>query len=206
MTPFAGRSNTRRAPKASRLRCGGPVIRPQRRSRRGSRASMRSRGQWPPCRFSIPPDAGDHRRTQRAMIVVDSSCLLAILQNEPEKDVFRAVLAGGDRCLMSAVNVHEALCVMRGRYGVAGAARFWDLIGDTEIEIVPFDELQVAPPLRRSIGMEKASTRSRPEFLGLRGLRPRQDDERAPAVQGQRFHGDGRDRRHGLNRPIRICA
>ena len=77
------------------------------------------------------------------MIVVDSSCVLAILQNEPEKDAFRAVLAGGSRYLMSAVNVHEALCVMRGRYGVAGAARLWDLIGDTEIEIVPFDELQV---------------------------------------------------------------
>ncbi len=77
------------------------------------------------------------------MIVVDSSCVLAILQNEPEKDAFRAVLAGGDRCLMSAVNVHETLCVMRGRYGVVGAARLWDLIGDTEIEIVPFDELQV---------------------------------------------------------------
>jgi uncharacterized protein with PIN domain len=43
------------------------------------------------------------------MIVVDSSCVLAILQNEPEKDAFRAVLAGGNRCLMSAVNVHEAL-------------------------------------------------------------------------------------------------
>jgi len=77
------------------------------------------------------------------MIVVDSSCVLAILQNEPEKDAFRPVLAGGDRCLMSAVNVHEALCVMRGRYGVAGAARLWDLIANAEIEIVPFDELQV---------------------------------------------------------------
>ena len=42
------------------------------------------------------------------MIVVDSSCVLAILQNEPEKDGFEAALAGGDRCVMSAVNVHEA--------------------------------------------------------------------------------------------------
>ena len=77
------------------------------------------------------------------MIVVDSSCLLAILQNEPEKPAFEAALASDDRYVMSAVNVHEALCVMRGRYGLAGAARLWDLINDTEIEIVPFDELQV---------------------------------------------------------------
>jgi ribonuclease VapC len=77
------------------------------------------------------------------MIVVDSSCLLAILQDEPENEAFRAILAGGDRLLMSAVNVHEALCVMRGRYGAAGVARLWDLIGEAEIEIAAFDELQV---------------------------------------------------------------
>jgi ribonuclease VapC len=77
------------------------------------------------------------------MIVVDSSCILAILQNEPEKDAFRAMLAGGERCVMSAVNVHEALCVMRGRYGVEGAARVWDLINGAGIEILAFDEAQV---------------------------------------------------------------
>jgi uncharacterized protein with PIN domain len=43
------------------------------------------------------------------MIVVDSSCLLAILQNEPEKRAFEAALAGDDRYVMSAVNVHESL-------------------------------------------------------------------------------------------------
>ena len=77
------------------------------------------------------------------MIVVDSSCLLAILQNEPEKDSFEAILAGGDRSVMSAVNAHEALCVMRGRHGQAGAARLWELLAAAEMEIAPFDELQV---------------------------------------------------------------
>src|SRR5277367_5640967 len=77
------------------------------------------------------------------MIVVDSSCLLAILQNEPEKRGFEAALAGDDRYVMSAVNVHEALCVMRGRHGRAGAARFWELLTAAEIEIVAFDEPQV---------------------------------------------------------------
>jgi len=77
------------------------------------------------------------------MIVVDSSCLLAILQNEPEKRDFEAALASDDRYVMSAVNVHEALCVMRGRHGPAGAARFWELFVAAEIEIVAFDEPQV---------------------------------------------------------------
>ena len=66
------------------------------------------------------------------MIVVDSSCVLAILQNEPERDAFAAALAGGDRCVMSAVNVHETLCVMRGRHGQAGAARVWELLAAAE--------------------------------------------------------------------------
>jgi ribonuclease VapC len=77
------------------------------------------------------------------MIVVDSSCLLAILQNEPEKRAFEEALAGNDRYVMSAVNVHEALCVMRGRHGPAGAARFWELFTAAGIEIMAFDELQM---------------------------------------------------------------
>jgi ribonuclease VapC len=77
------------------------------------------------------------------MIVVDSSCLLAILQNEPEKRAFEAALASDDRNVMSAVNVHEALCVMRSRHGPAEAARFWELFVAAEIEIVAFDEPQV---------------------------------------------------------------
>ncbi len=77
------------------------------------------------------------------MIVVDSSCLLAILQNEPEKRAFEETLAGDDRYVMSAVNVHEALCVMRGRHGPAGAVRFWELFNAAGIEIMAFDEVQI---------------------------------------------------------------
>jgi uncharacterized protein with PIN domain len=60
------------------------------------------------------------------MIVVDSSCVLAILQSEPEKDSFEATITGGDRCVMSAVNVHEALCVMRGRMARPALPTFGD--------------------------------------------------------------------------------
>jgi uncharacterized protein with PIN domain len=44
---------------------------------------------------------------------------------------------------LSAVNVHEAECVMRGRYGAQGVERLWDLIAAAETEIVPFDEQQM---------------------------------------------------------------
>jgi len=77
------------------------------------------------------------------MIVVDSSCLLAILLNEPEKEKFEGIIVGGDRLVMSAVNALEASIVMRGRHGPAGVARLSDLITVAEIEVVAFDDIQV---------------------------------------------------------------
>lgn len=77
------------------------------------------------------------------MIVIDSSSILAILLGEPEKDSFEAIIAGGDRCVISAFNAHETVCVMRGRHGAAGVERLWRLLEVSEIEIVPFDNVQV---------------------------------------------------------------
>ncbi len=77
------------------------------------------------------------------MIVVDSSCLLAILLNEPEKEQFEGIIAGGDRLVVSAVNALEASIVMRSRHGLAGIARLSDLLTAAEIEIVAFDDIQV---------------------------------------------------------------
>ena len=47
------------------------------------------------------------------MIVVDSSALLAILFKEAEKQSFEAILSGPDRCVVSAVNAHEAPGLLR---------------------------------------------------------------------------------------------
>jgi ribonuclease VapC len=77
------------------------------------------------------------------MIVVDSSALIAILFDEPEKQAFEIVIAGGERCVMSAVNIHETATVLRLRHGAAAVERFWQFLADSEIEIVPFDEEQV---------------------------------------------------------------
>ena len=77
------------------------------------------------------------------MIVVDSSALIAILLDEPEKQKFEDIIAGGERCIMSAVNAHETACVLRSRFGQQAVARFWQLLTDCEIEIVPFDKAQM---------------------------------------------------------------
>lgn len=57
------------------------------------------------------------------MIVVDSSALIAILLNEPEKLAFEATIACDERCVVSAVNVHETACVLRARFGADAVGR-----------------------------------------------------------------------------------
>jgi ribonuclease VapC len=77
------------------------------------------------------------------MIVVDSSALVAILLKEPEAQDFEDIITSGEQCVMSAVNVHETATVLRLRHGVAAVERFWQFLADVEIEIIPFDEVQV---------------------------------------------------------------
>ena len=77
------------------------------------------------------------------MIVVDTSALIAILFAEPDKGIFENVIAGGERCVMSAVNAHETATVLRVRHGAAAVEKLWQLLADSDIEIVPFDEAQV---------------------------------------------------------------
>ena len=51
------------------------------------------------------------------MIVVDSSALIAILENEPDAATFAAEIQRADRLLLSAVNAHETALVLRIRRG-----------------------------------------------------------------------------------------
>jgi ribonuclease VapC len=77
------------------------------------------------------------------MIVVDSSALIAVLFEEPEKHAFQNIIDGDERCVLSAVNAHETACILRARLGVMAVAEFWQWLADNEVEIVPFDEVQV---------------------------------------------------------------
>jgi ribonuclease VapC len=76
------------------------------------------------------------------MIVLDSSALIAMLLNEPEKEAFEAIIAR-ERCIVSAINAHETAIVLRLRHGPAAVERFWQLLADCEIQIFPFDETQM---------------------------------------------------------------
>jgi ribonuclease VapC len=77
------------------------------------------------------------------MIVVDSSALIAILFDEPERQTFKDIVTGGERCVVSAVNLHETATVLRARSGAEAVERLWQFIENVELDIISFDEAQV---------------------------------------------------------------
>ena len=77
------------------------------------------------------------------MIVIDSSALIAILFDEPERQAFENLIAGEEHCRLSAMNGHETACVLRARHGPAGVLRLWQLLEENQIEIVAFDDAQM---------------------------------------------------------------
>jgi ribonuclease VapC len=75
------------------------------------------------------------------MIVVDSSALIAIFEQEPDAAVFAKAISRANRLLISAVNVHETGIVLRGRRGVAAVDRLWRFLQvENDFEIIAFDE------------------------------------------------------------------
>ena len=79
-------------------------------------------------------------------MVVDSSAVLAILFNEPERDSFSDALAAAGVRLMSAVNALETAVVASSRKGPYGARELDLLLHRAEFEVVPFtaDHLRLA--------------------------------------------------------------
>ncbi len=73
------------------------------------------------------------------MIVVDTSALLAILNNEPERDHFLDVLANADAVMMSAVTLYESMLVASARRGPDNLDDLNQILETIGAEIVPFD-------------------------------------------------------------------
>ena len=73
-------------------------------------------------------------------VVIDTSAVVAILRDEPEKDRFLdAILAASPR-LMSAVSVQEAEMVIAGRYGDEAVWEPLDaLLARLDVEVVAHD-------------------------------------------------------------------
>ncbi len=70
-------------------------------------------------------------------MVLDTSVLIAILQQEPDAGVYSAAIAGEPECLLSAASVVEAGVVIVTRYGEAGGDELDRLLLASGVEIVP---------------------------------------------------------------------
>jgi ribonuclease VapC len=76
------------------------------------------------------------------MIAVDTSVLIAILLDEPERLHFNRVIADQQPAFLSAVSLQEAGMIMRSRKGEAGVADLHQLVMTLQLKVSPFDELQ----------------------------------------------------------------
>lgn len=73
------------------------------------------------------------------MIAVDSSALLAIYLNEPEKRAFADVITMADGAAAGAPNLFEASMVAEARHGKPGCRDLDELVAALGIEVVAFD-------------------------------------------------------------------
>jgi ribonuclease VapC len=77
-------------------------------------------------------------------MTIDTSALVVILFNEPERFEFNKLIDEDPRCIISSVSVLEASMVVESRFGTNSG---WDLdvfLEDASIDIVPFDAEQLS--------------------------------------------------------------
>jgi ribonuclease VapC len=76
-------------------------------------------------------------------MVIDSSALVAIFLNEPERPRFLELISQTDKKLLSAASLVETTIVLETRAGPV-IAREFDLFHEADIEIASVDEVQAA--------------------------------------------------------------
>ncbi len=76
------------------------------------------------------------------MIVIDSSAVLAILNNEPERRTFNETIEKAEICLISAASFVEASIVLEARKGYEGVRDFDLFVARAEIKLAEVDAEQ----------------------------------------------------------------
>ena len=120
-------------------------------------------------------------------MVIDTSAIVAILFNEPERAVFRsAIESASRRPLLSAMTLLERSLVVGGQRGVRMLAVLDALVEET-MDVIALDEatLRVARDAFMLYGKGRHPGGSEPRRL--RRLRAGEDPRQAAVVQGQRF-------------------
>ncbi len=75
-------------------------------------------------------------------MVLDTSVLLAVLQDEPERRQFNEAIEAADQALLSTASFVEASIVIEARYGAEGVRDLELFIDRAGIELVPLDAAQ----------------------------------------------------------------
>lgn len=75
-------------------------------------------------------------------MVVDTSALIAILNNEPERAAFLDKIKQADRCFISALSLYETQIVALARLGERGFDELTQLVDELGFSVVPFDRPQ----------------------------------------------------------------
>jgi ribonuclease VapC len=78
-----------------------------------------------------------------ALIVADSSPLIAIVKDEADAEAFRTIFARSRRIVIAAPTKLEVMMVAGGRLGAKGVVATQSLLDSIEAEIVPLDESHV---------------------------------------------------------------
>jgi ribonuclease VapC len=77
-------------------------------------------------------------------MTVDTSAVLAVLQNEAERGEFVSLIEQASRRLISAVSVLEAAMVLEGRRGIDAGTDLDLFLQKASIETVAFEQEQLA--------------------------------------------------------------
>jgi ribonuclease VapC len=87
-------------------------------------------------------------------MVIDTSAIVAILQDEPERASLTRLIAADEVRLLSVVSRVECTCVIEGRKRAAGRADLDRFLHEAAIEIVPVtaDQSQIACEAFRRFG------------------------------------------------------
>jgi ribonuclease VapC len=77
-------------------------------------------------------------------MVLDTSALVAILRDEPERDALLELLAAEEDPLISAATLLECSIVLHGRAGERAVARLDELLRNAGVRVVAVDAAQAA--------------------------------------------------------------
>jgi ribonuclease VapC len=77
-------------------------------------------------------------------MVIDTSALIAILDNEPDADLYEASLAEAAEPVISSATALECRIVLEHRYGAVGGAKLEQLLAEQGVQVVVFDREQYA--------------------------------------------------------------